>query len=242
MPETPIGDPIPKLAEDGLRVIDIRAADDLLSTTRAVRRRLDLDRPVEREVLMDCVRLALQAPAALNSQAWRFVIITDSGTRLALADIYRRAGAVKVDSPLRGMPEGPQKKVTEDAQRFMAVLGRVPVHVLACTERPLEGQPLPVQMSVLGSVLPAIWSFQLALRSRGLGSVFTTLHLWHADQAAELLGLPEGVTQVALIPVAYTLGTDFRPARRAAPEEAVFWNSWGTDEMRDVLPGEDHGN
>lgn len=208
-------------------MIDVASADELLSTTRAVRRRLDLERPVEPEVLLDCVRLALQAPAAVNSQSWRFVIVTDRATKSALADVYRKAGAVWVDGPLQTMTDGPIKTVTQEAQRFMGVLDRVPVLVVACTERPIEGQPFPVQMSALGSVLPAIWSFQLALRSRGLGSVFTTLHLWEADEAALLLGLPDNVTQIALIPVAYTIGTDFKTARRPAPEDVVFWNSWG---------------
>ncbi len=208
-------------------MIDVAAADELLSTTRAVRRRLDLERPVEPEVLLDCVRLALQAPAAVNSQSWRFVVVTDQAKKFALAELYRKAGAVWVDVPLQTMVDGPQKTVTEEAQRFMGVLERVPVLVLACAERPIEGQPFAVQMSALGSVLPAIWSFQLALRSRGLGSVFTTLHLWEADEAAALFGLPDSVTQISLIPVAYTLGTDFKAARRPAPEDVVFWNSWG---------------
>lgn len=208
-------------------MIDIEATDELLSTTRAVRRRLDLGRPVEPEVILDCVRLALQAPAAVSAQSWHFVVVTDRAKKLALAEVYRKAGAVWVDAPLRSMDEGPTKTVTEEAQWFMGVLERVPVLVLVCSNRPIEGQPFPVQMSALGSVIPAIWSFQLALRSRGLGSVFTTLHLWEAADAAALLDLPESVTQISLIPVGYTIGSDFKAARRPAPEDVVFWNSWG---------------
>jgi len=207
-------------------VFDLASTDALLSTTRAVRRRLDLDRPVERDVLLECVSLALQAPAAVSAQAWRFVIVTDPATRRGLADIYRKAGAVWVDEPLRTMPEGSVKKVTEEAQWFMNVIERVPVHVVVCSTRPVEGQPFAVQMSTVGSVVPAIWSFQLALRSRGLGSVYTTLHLWEAPEAAQLLGIPDGITQVALLPVAYTVGTDFKPARRPPPEDVVSWEKW----------------
>ena len=166
------------------------SADELLSTTRAVRRRLDLTRPVDPGLLLQCVRLALQAPAAVNTPPWRFVIITHPGTRRAVGEIYRSAGAEWVDDPLRTMPEGPARKVIEEAQWFMRVLGEVPVLVLVCALRPLFDQPLAVQMSALGSVLPAVWSFQLALRARGLGSVFTTLHLWRHEVMAELLGIP----------------------------------------------------
>lgn len=207
-------------------MIDIGNADELLSTTRAVRRRLDLSRPVDPEVLLDCVRLALQAPAAVNSPPWRFVIITEPEKRRAIAEIYRSAGAERVDEPLRTMPSGAERKVVEEAQRFMTVLQDIPVLVLVCALRPIDNQPLAVQMSILGSVLPAVWSFQLALRSRGLGSVFTTLHLWKDEDVAKLLGIPDGVTQVALLPVAFTIGTEFKPARRPEPEEVVSWNGW----------------
>jgi nitroreductase len=206
--------------------VDTDATDELLSTTRAVRRRLDLERPVERAVLLDCVRLALQAPSAVGATPWRFVIITDPDLKRGIGDVYRSAGAVWVDKPLETMPEGPVKTVTEEAQWFMGVIDQAPALVLVCSTRPIEDQPFAVQMSAVGSVLPAIWSFQLALRSRGLGSVYTTLHLWEAEAAAELLGIPEGVTQVALIPVAYTVGTDFKPARRPEPEDVVSWNTW----------------
>ena len=207
-------------------MIDIGNADELLSTTRAVRRRLDLSRPVDPEVLLDCVRLALQASAAVNSPPWRFVIVTEPEKREAIAEIYRTAGAERVDEPLRTMPYGAERKVVEEAQRFMTVLQDIPVLVLVCALRPIDGQPLAVQMSILGSVLPAVWSFQLALRSRGLGSVFTTLHLWKDKDVANLLGIPDGVTQVALLPVAFTIGTEFKPARRPEPEEVVSWNVW----------------
>lgn len=207
-------------------MIDIGNADELLSTTRAVRRRLDLSRPVDPDVLLDCVRLALQAPAAVNSPPWRFVIITEPEKRRAIAEIYRSAGAERVDEPLRTMPSGAERNVVEEAQRFMTVLQDIPVLVLVCALRPIDNQPLAVQMSILGSVLPAVWSFQLALRSRGLGSVFTTLHLWKVEDVAKLLGIPDGVTQVALLPVAFTIGTEFKPARRPEPEEVVSWNVW----------------
>ena len=140
-------------------MIDIGNADELLSTTRAVRRRLDLSRPVDPDVLLDCVRLALQAPAAVKSPPWRFVIITEPEKRRAIAEIYRSAGAEHVDEPLRTMPSGAERNVVEEAQRFMTVLQDIPVLVLVCALRPIDNQPLAVQMSILGSVLPAVWSY-----------------------------------------------------------------------------------
>jgi nitroreductase len=207
-------------------MIDIGSTDELLSTTRAVRRRLDLERPVDPKVLLECVRLALQAPAAVNSPPWRFLIITEPEIRREIAEIYRMAGAEHVDEPLRTMPDSAERQVVEEAQRFMQVLQDIPVLVLVCALRPIDGQPLAVQMSILGSILPAVWSFQLALRSRGLGSVFTTLHLWKHEEMAKLLGIPDGVTQVALLPVAFTIGTEFKTARRPEPEVVVSWNAW----------------
>jgi nitroreductase len=71
-----------------------------------------------------------------------------------------------------------------------------------------------------------MWSFQLALRARGLGSVLTTLHLKYADDAAKLLGIPENFVQAGLMPVAYTIGVDFRSAKRRPLNEVVHWDSW----------------
>ena len=207
--------------------MDTTATDELLTTTRAVRRRLDLDRPVERDVLLDCVRLALQAPSAVGATPWRFLIVTDPDLKRGLGDVYRKAGAVWVDEPLRAMADGPVKTVTEEAQWFMGVIDRVPALVLVCSTRPIADQPFPVEMSAVGSVVPAIWSFQLALRSRGLGSVYTTLHLWEAEAAASLLGIPEGITQVGAAPRRvhhrhrFQAGASSRPRRRRALEHMV---------------------
>jgi nitroreductase len=209
------------------QLFDTTVTDQLLSTTRAVRKRLDLDRPVEREVLMECLRLAIQAPTGGNRQGWHWMVVTDAGVRAGLADLYR-AGGEAYYRALGGYAQtvtGEQARVLESASHLLEVIDRVPVLVIPC----IEGRINDVERAAgfFGSIHPAIWSFQLALRSRGLGSAWTTFHLAHERAAAELLGIPyDDVTQAALLPVAYTIGTDFRPAKRRPVEEITHWNSW----------------
>lgn len=209
--------------------MDTAAIDHLLSTTRAVRRRLDLDRPVERDVILDCIRLAQQAPTGSNSQGWRWVVVTDPAKREALAQIYRDASADYFASP----PGGAGAEVDPQTARVRASaiylrdnLHRVPVHVIPCIRGRAEGLATEQLAGFFGSILPAAWSFMLALRARGLGSAWTTLHLLQADRAAQLLGIPDRYTQVALLPVGYTLGGEFKPARRPPVETIVHWDGW----------------
>lgn len=208
-------------------MFDLVETDRLLTTTRAVRRRLDLDRPVEREVVLDCLRIAIQAPTASNDQNWRWMVVTDPDKRAALADIYRENGLPYLEQA-RAKEQDPQTaRVYESAYEFAQNLHRVPVLVIPCIDRRFDGAPLGVSAAAFASIIPAAWSFQLALRSRGLGSVWTTLHLFQEQKAAELLGIPDTVTQVAMLPVAYTVGDDFRPAARGPVEEITSWDTWG---------------
>lgn len=207
--------------------MDISSVDELLSTTRAVRKRLDLTRPVEREVILDCLRLAVQAPTASNNQDWRWLVVTDADKRAAIAEIYNSVGAEYLAAKSRTADDPQSRRVYASAAALTATLAQVPVHVIPCIDKPLEGLPLVGAAAAWASIIPAAWSFLLALRSRGLGSVWTTLHLAKEREVAELLGIPEGVTQVALFPVAYTIGTDFKPATRGPVEEITSWNTWG---------------
>ncbi|MEZ5183817.1 MAG: nitroreductase family protein [Acidimicrobiales bacterium] len=208
-------------------MFDLAETDRLLTTTRAVRRRLDLDRPVEREVILDCLRIATQAPTASNGQTWRWMVVTDADKRRALADLYREAGMGYLEAASQQEQDPQTARVYASALELAEQLERVPVHVIPCVEGRVDGAPLGLAAAVFGSIIPAAWSFQLALRSRGLGSVWTTLHLFEERRAAELLGIPDSVTQVALIPVAYTLGDEFRPATRGPVEEITSWDTWG---------------
>ncbi len=203
---------------------DLHQTDALLSTTRAVRKRLDLQRPVEREVLLECLQLATQAPTGGNRQTWRWLVVTDPDRRKALAEFYRRGGEVYLRGALKEAEAGTQDlRVFESANYLLDHFHEVPVHVVPC----IQGEPTAGhEAGFWGSIFPAVWSFQLALRSRGLGSVLTTLHLACAEEAAELLEIPSGFTQAALLPVAYTQGTDFKTAKRPPVSEITYWDRW----------------
>jgi nitroreductase len=197
--------------------------DHLLTTTRAVRKRLDLDRPVPSEIVQECLGLAIQAPTGSNRQGWHWVVVTDADKRAVLADMYRAGFGPYMDRARSGS-EG-MTRVGESALWLAERLEQVPVHVIPCIEDYTRGS---AHAGVWASIYPAVWSFQLALRSRGLGSVLTTLHLPRAHDAAELLGIPDGVLQAGLVPVAYYTGDDFKPAKRHPVEDVTSWNEWGT--------------
>jgi nitroreductase len=207
--------------------IDRANADLLLSTTRSVRKRLDFDRPVEREVLLECLRLAVQAPTASNRQTWRWVIVTDAELKLKIADFYREAALpyLRTSQENAAADGGQDKRVFDSALYLAENLEQAPAFVIPCLEEAFEDRGAAIVG--MGSIAQAAWSFQLALRARGLGSTWTTLHLHRAKETAELLGIPAGVTQVSLIPVAYTKGLDFKPAKRPPVEEITHWNGWG---------------
>lgn len=207
---------------------DLTETDRLLSTTRAVRKRLDLERPVEREVILECIRLAVQAPTGGNGQTWRWMIVTDADKRAALAEAYNLAGKAYLKMAAENPSNDPQtKRVYESAFNFTDSIAQAPVMVIPCMQGRLDLRSNMGAASQYGSIMPAAWSFMLALRSRGLGSVWTTLHLFQEEEMAKLLGIPEDVTQIGLFPVAYTIGTDFKPASRPPVEEITFWDTWG---------------
>ena len=222
-----------------MRPLDLDTVDHLLSTTRAVRKRLDLGRPVEPEVIEDCLRLAIQAPTGSNSQGWRWIVVTDAEKRAGLAEIYRKgfypyraaqtAAVETAGVPTAGVPTAAAQmaRVADSADYLAAHLHEVPVHVIPCIGgRELAAAGNANAAGIYGSIFPAVWSFQLALRSRGLASSLTTLHLVHEAEAAELLGIPDDYLQVALLPVAYFTGEDFKPATRKPIERLTSWNTW----------------
>ncbi len=202
--------------------------DELLTTTRSVRKRLDFSRPVEREVVAECLQLALQAPTGSNRQGWHWIVVYDAGKRRALADLYRRGWAVysrlpgpQYDDPAR---VATQARVRASANYLAEHYHEAPVIVVPCLRGRTDGASAPQQASAWGSILPAVWSFMLAARSRGLGTCWTTIHLAHEREAAEVLGINyDEYMQAAMTPVAYTLGTDFKPAPRVPLDEVVTW-------------------
>jgi len=207
-------------------MFDLAETDRLLATTRSVRRRLDLERPVERDVVLDCIRLAVQAPTGGNAQGWRWLVIDDQETKHALGELYQRMATRYLGSYRSGQTTEQTTRVLDSADYLATVLGRVPVLVVPCIKGRLADTSPVSAASFYGSIIPAVWSFQLALRSRGLGSCFTTLHLAHEAEARDLLGIPDDITQTALLPVAYTTGGEFSPAERGPVEHITYWNRW----------------
>jgi nitroreductase len=206
--------------------------DELLTTTRSVRKRLDFDKPVPRGVVMECLELALQAPTGSNAQGWQFVFVDDPEKKKALADIYRAAANPYLDlpKPERGDIRDQQiDAVMSSAKYLNQNFEKAPVLMIPCLEGRPDGAPSGMSASYWGSLLPAAWSFMLALRSRGLGSAWTTLHLIGDGEkkAAEILGIPfDKYAQGGLFPIAYTKGTDFKPAKRLPAEQLSHWNTW----------------
>jgi nitroreductase len=200
--------------------------DELLSTTRAVRKRLDLDRPVPRDVLLECVELAVQAPSGSNVQRWHWVFVTEPEKKAALAELYRRVFTVAYTPASLGQLDAQGERVRSSAQYLADHLHEVPVMLVPCQwTRP--GADSAGQAGYWGSILPAVWSFLLAARGRGLGSAWTTMHLAYEREAAEILGIPfERCAQAGLFPIAYTKGTDFKPAARKDLDSIVHWDAW----------------
>lgn len=209
--------------------------DELLSTTRAVRKRLDLERPVPLEVIRECIELAVQAPSGSNRQGWHWVVVTDPAQRRALGELYRAAFDEYAASghfpgnQLSGDTEADavRQRVAGSARYLSEKMGEVPTLVIPCQSGRLDNASSAAGASYWGSLFPAVWSFCLAARSRGLGTSWTTLHLRYEREAADILGIPyDSVSQGALLPVAYTVGTDFKPAARVDLDSIVHIGGW----------------
>ena len=209
--------------------------DELLTTTRSVRKRLDLERPVEREVIEECLEVAIQAPTGSNMQGWHWVFVTDAAKKQKLADLYNEsfrpyvdAGGAAPAAYKEGDTRGERAEYVRDSAVYLADhLHEVPVMMIPCHWGRIDGADNTTQAGYWGSLLPAAWSFMLALRARGLGSAWTTLHLPKEKEAAELLGIPyDRVAQGGLFPIAYTKGTDFKKAKRQPISQIIHWDTW----------------
>ncbi|MGI9623883.1 MAG: nitroreductase family protein [Acidimicrobiales bacterium] len=213
--------------------VDLAATDHLLTSTRSVRRRLDFDRQVPPELVEECLDIAIQAPTGSNSQGWHFIVVEDDETKVALADLYRRgfdhyASVPQVPRFDKGDPRAEQMRgILGSAAYLNKRLHEVPLMILPCVEGRWEDLSVFHQAGAYGSIFPAVWSLMLALRARGVGSSLTTLHLMYERDAAELLDIPGGVTQVGLLPVGYYTGATFRRAGRIPAEERTYWGRWG---------------
>ncbi|MGV0041662.1 nitroreductase family protein [Mycobacterium colombiense] len=207
--------------------------DELLTTTRAVRRRLDLERPVDLKVITDCIGVALQAPSGSNRQGWHWVVVNNEAQRARIAELYR--AAFKEYRKLATHPGGlfaadvdhSQSRIASSVEYLAENMHRVPVLVIACIANPRSSVlPDANQASMWGSLFPAVWSYMLAARARGLGTVWTDLHLRYEAQIAEILEIPDEIRQGAMIPTGYTIGTDFRPGPRTPVDTVLHINGW----------------
>ena len=208
--------------------------DELLTTTRTVRKRLDLSRPVPIELVKHALHVALQAPSGSNTQRWHWLVITDPGQRAELGKLYQRACLEYLDSPQaagKQFADDPerskvQKRVGSSVEYLGDKMGEVPVHVIPCLETPSAELPSGNQAGLWASLLPAVWSYMLAARAVTLGTAWTTLHLKYEKEAADILGLPDNVHQAALIPTAFYTGDTFKPAAREPLENVMHLERW----------------
>jgi nitroreductase len=216
-----------------MMTLDLEVVDHLLTTTRSVRKRLDFDAPVEMADILRCIEIAIQAPSGSNRQGWRFVVVTSDEKKAAIAEFYRQSFSVYAQTqPAAALSDmSPAavraRRVRESATYLAENMQRAPVLILPCIEgRPVDGN-ISQQAGLFGSILPAAWSLMLALRARGYGTAWTTLHLPYEQEVAEILSIPASVTQAALLPVARFTGEDFKPGPRRAAAEVTYINQWG---------------
>jgi nitroreductase len=211
--------------------MDLATVDHLLTTTRSVRKRLDFTRPVPREVIEECLDVATQAPTGGNRQGWHFLVVTDAEKRKRIGEWYGQAWYAYAQQPrpqyAADDPRAAQlPRVVDSAQYLADHMHEAPVLVIPCVTGRVETLGVGAQAGLYGSILPAAWSFMLALRARGLGSAWTTLHLTYEKEIAALLNIPNNITQAALLPVAYFKGEDFKAAARVPAKDVTHWNGW----------------
>jgi nitroreductase len=212
------------------RSSDTLVTDELLTTTRSVRRRLELDRAVPRELIEECIDIAMQAPMGGNVVRCRWMVVDDPDVRAKIADLYRSAyQGYRVSAVQRSAAAGVNnRRIFASADHLAEVLERVPVHLIPCHVAQPPGTDEYALSTFYGSVMPAMWSMMLALRSRGLGSSLTTLHLQQSTEIRSLLGIPDTATQIALIPIGWYTGSDFQRVKRTSAEHVTYWNHWKT--------------
>jgi nitroreductase len=211
------------------------SADDVLNTTRAVRKRLDFERPVDDQLIRDCVATAMQAPSGSNNMTMQFVVVKDAAKRKAIGEVYRQCWAIYESLPVFAgaikkpgeVEQAQQERVVDSATYLSEHMGEAPVLVLGCTAGRVEGAPAMMAASSMGNILPGMWSFMLAARARGLGTAWTTISLMMEKEVADIVGLPfDEIQQTCLTPLAHTIGTDFKRAMRPDPDTIIHWDTW----------------
>ncbi len=211
---------------------DLASVDYILETTRSVRKRLDLTRPVDRETVARCLDIAIQAPTGSNRQGWSWLIVTDAEKKARIGDYYKQswyayAGVAARSAP--GETPSPQmRRVISSAQYLADHMHEAPMMIFPCVQGRPGGDSAAANAGLYGSIIPAAWSLMLALRARGIGAAWTTLHLSYERECNEILGIPADVTTAALLPVAYFRGETFQKADRIPASELTYWETWGS--------------
>jgi nitroreductase len=217
-------------------VVDIESVDQVLRTTRSVRRRIDFERAIEPEVIEACIAAAIQAPTGLSREAWRFVVVTEPARKAALAALYREAFDELTEETLaRLRAEQPELEIPPPRPTYRMLADRLqdfPALLLVCSLGRPDPDDVARQVAFYGSVLPAAWSLMLSLRARGIGATWTTLLVAREREAARVLGIPEDVTSTVLLPAGYLRDAVLRPAERRGPREVTYWNAWGRGRER----------
>lgn len=210
---------------------DLNSVDYILETTRSVRKRLDLTRPVDRDVVMRCIEIALQAPTGSNRQGWKWLVVTDADKKARIGQYYKDSwyaySRVAVRAGDGEQPSAQMKRVISSARYLADHMGEVPMMIFPCVEGRAGDASPAANAGLYGSIIPAAWSLMLALRARGIGAAWTTLHLGYEKECNEILGIPENITTAALLPAAYFTGDTFKKADRIAADELTYWESWG---------------
>lgn len=198
---------------------EVDLVDEILSTARSVRRKLDFDKPVPREVLFDCINVAVQAPTGIAGENWRFLIVDSAEQKAAIAQIYTDVLISLMQE--RGMEMKPTHRALIDR------LHEIPAMIFVCVDGEPLSEAVSSQVGYYGSILPAAWSLMLALRARGLGTTWTTLLSARQEDVKAVLGMPEGTIQTVMLPIGYTKGAVLKRADRLDAREVSFVNRWG---------------
>ncbi len=202
----------------------LQIVDEVLSTARSVRRRIDFDKVIDRSVLLDCINVAVQAPTGLSGENWRFVVVDESNRKAQVAKIYQDVLMTLLDE--RKVPLKPTHKALVER------LHEIPAMIFVCVEGAPPTENLAAQVAYFGSILPAAWSLMLALRARDIGTTWTTLLSGRQQEIADILSMPtNNAIQTVMLPVGYTLGAVMRRADRLSAEQVTFWNSWGDQRL-----------
>ena len=210
--------------------IDLSQIDEVLSTARSVRRNLDFDRPVERQVLFDCIDVAVQAPTGIAGESWRFVVVDEAAQKSAIAALYTEVLLALFAE--RDMPMKPTD------QALIKRLHEIPAMIFVCVDGEPNNDTVAGHVAYYGSILPAAWSLMLSLRARGIGATWTTLLSSRQSEVAEVLHMPAGTIQTVMLPVGYTKGAVLRRAERQAASEVTYWNRWGDSDNKDNSEGQ----